>query len=124
MLYAIIGQFVPDSLERRMAARPAHVARLHALQDEGRLILAGPFPAVEEAIQPRDMGGVGNLREPVGYQRSEVDDAHDEAAEPLNIHLNFDVVPAPIEQLGLATFELNEGRAVVLGEEAIAYSQH
>lgn len=60
MLYAIIGQFVPDSLERRMAARPAHVARLHALQNEGRLILAGPFPAVD-AADPGAAGFFGSL---------------------------------------------------------------
>jgi uncharacterized protein YciI len=47
MLYVIIGNDVPDSLELRKNARPAHVARLQALQDEGRLILAGPCPAVD-----------------------------------------------------------------------------
>jgi len=55
MWYTIIGQDVPNSLEKRMAARPAHVARLQALQDEGRLLLAGPFPAVDAA----DPGGAG-----------------------------------------------------------------
>ena len=51
MLYSIIGHDVPDSLEKRLAARPAHIARLQALQTEGRLILAGPFPAID-AIDP------------------------------------------------------------------------
>ena len=51
MLYAIFGNDVPDSLERRKVARPAHLARLQALQDEGRLLLAGPFPAVD-AVDP------------------------------------------------------------------------
>ena len=45
MLYAIIGQDVPNNLEKRIAARPAHLSRLHILQDEGRLLLAGPFLA-------------------------------------------------------------------------------
>lgn len=60
MLYAIIGQFTPDSLEKRMAARPAHVARLQALQEQGRLILAGPFPAVD-AADPGAAGYFGSL---------------------------------------------------------------
>jgi uncharacterized protein YciI len=60
MLYTIIGQDVPDSLEYRKAARPAHVARLQALQDEGRLLLAGPFPAVD-ANDPGAAGFTGSL---------------------------------------------------------------
>ncbi len=60
MLYAIFGNDVPDSLERRMAARPAHLARLKALQDEGRLLLAGPFPGVD-AVDPGPAGFTGSL---------------------------------------------------------------
>ncbi len=60
MLYAIFGQDVPDSLEKRTAARPAHLARLKALQDEGRLLLAGPFPAVD-AVDPGPAGFTGSL---------------------------------------------------------------
>ena len=60
MLYAIIGHDVPDSLDKRMAARPAHLARLQALQEEGRLLLAGPFPAVD-AIDPGAAGFTGSL---------------------------------------------------------------
>ncbi len=60
MLYAIFGQDVADSLERRLAARPAHVARLQALQEQGRLILAGPFPAVD-AVDPAAAGFSGSL---------------------------------------------------------------
>ncbi len=60
MLYAIFGNDVPDSLERRKVARPAHLARLQALQDEGRLLLAGPFPAVD-AIDPGLAGFTGTL---------------------------------------------------------------
>lgn len=60
MLYAIIGHDTPDSLEKRIAARPAHLARLQALQDEGRLLLAGPFPAVD-ATDPGVAGFTGSL---------------------------------------------------------------
>lgn len=60
MLYAITGQDVPDSLDQRLAARPAHVARLQALQEQGRLILAGPFPAVD-ALDPGTAGFSGSL---------------------------------------------------------------
>ena len=60
MLYAIIGQDVPDSLEKRMSVRPAHVERLQNLQDEGRLMIAGPFPAVD-AIDPGTAGFTGSL---------------------------------------------------------------
>jgi uncharacterized protein YciI len=45
--YAIIGEDTPDSLSRRLAARPAHLERLQALKDAGRLLLAGPFPALD-----------------------------------------------------------------------------
>ncbi|HEY9198615.1 MAG TPA: YciI family protein, partial [Gammaproteobacteria bacterium] len=47
MLYAIISRDNDGSLEKRLAARPAHLARLEALRDEGRLILAGPHPAID-----------------------------------------------------------------------------
>jgi hypothetical protein len=60
MLYAIIGHDLPDSLDKRIAARPAHLARLQALQDEGRLLLAGPFPAVD-AVDPGAAGFTGSL---------------------------------------------------------------
>ena len=60
MLYAIIGQDVPDSLDKRMAVRPAHLARLQALQNEGRLLLAGPFPSVD-ALDPGAAGFTGSL---------------------------------------------------------------
>ena len=60
MLYAIIGHDTPNSLEKRLATRPAHVARLQALQADGRLILAGPFPAVD-ANDPGAAGFTGSL---------------------------------------------------------------
>ena len=60
MLYAIVGQDVPDSLAARLAARPAHVERLKTLQQEGRMILAGPFPAIDSP-DPGPAGFSGSL---------------------------------------------------------------
>ncbi len=60
MLYMIIGEDVANSLEKRMAVRPAHVERLKALQAAGRLILAGPNPAID-AADPGPAGFSGSL---------------------------------------------------------------
>lgn len=60
MLYAIIATDTEDSLPRRKNAREAHLARLDALRDEGRLVLAGPFPAVD-GNDPGDAGFTGSL---------------------------------------------------------------
>lgn len=60
MLYAIVGEDATDSLEQRLASRPAHLARLQQLQDEGRLILAGPMPAID-ASDPGPAGYCGSL---------------------------------------------------------------
>jgi uncharacterized protein YciI len=60
VLYAIISANVADSLEKRLSARPAHLKRLQALQDEGRLLLAGPHPAVD-SDNPGDAGFTGSL---------------------------------------------------------------
>ena len=60
MLYAIVGQDVPDSLTQRLAARPAHIDRLHALQQAGRLLLAGPFPNID-GNDPGSAGFSGSL---------------------------------------------------------------
>jgi uncharacterized protein YciI len=60
MFYAIVGQDVPDSLDKRLAARPAHLERLHALQQAGRLLLAGPFPAID-SNDPGTAGFSGSL---------------------------------------------------------------
>ncbi|MFM2397390.1 MAG: hypothetical protein RLZZ144_640 [Pseudomonadota bacterium] len=60
MLYTIIGHDTPNSLENRLTIRPAHVARLQALQADGRLVLAGPFPAVD-SNEPGAAGFTGSL---------------------------------------------------------------
>jgi len=60
MFYALIGRDHPGTLEARLAARPAHLERLHALQAEGRLLLAGPLPAID-SHDPGPAGFVGSL---------------------------------------------------------------
>jgi len=60
MWYAIISEDIEDTLEKRLAARPDHVARLTALVDEGRLLLAGPHPAVDSP-DPGPAGFTGSL---------------------------------------------------------------
>ena len=60
MLYAIIGEDVPNSLERRLSVRPAHLARLEARKNEGRLFVAGPFPA-SDCNDPGPAGFSGSL---------------------------------------------------------------
>ena len=60
MLYAIIGEDRAGTLEQRLAARPAHVVRLLALQQDGRLILAGPCPAIDSP-DPGAAGFSGSL---------------------------------------------------------------
>ena len=60
MLYAIIAEDDANSLEKRLAARPAHLQRLQTLQSEGRLILAGPHPAIDSE-DPGPAGFSGSL---------------------------------------------------------------
>ncbi len=60
MLYMICATDVADSLEKRLAARPAHLERLNALKDAGRLVMAGPFPAVDSP-DPGPAGFTGSL---------------------------------------------------------------
>ncbi|MEG5548191.1 YciI family protein [Enterobacter wuhouensis] len=55
MLYVIYSEDNADSLEKRLSVRPAHLARLQLLQDEGRLLTAGPMPAVDS----NDPGAAG-----------------------------------------------------------------
>jgi len=60
MFYAIISQDVEESLERRLSVRTDHIARLQALQDEGRMLIAGPHPAIDSE-DPGPAGFTGSL---------------------------------------------------------------
>lgn len=60
MWYSIIAEDTPNSLEKRLQARPEHLARLTTLQNEGRLMLAGPFPAID-SVDPGPAGFSGSL---------------------------------------------------------------
>ncbi len=60
MLYAILSVDVEDSLEKRKSARPAHLERLQELQNAGRLIIAGPHPAID-SNDPAEAGFTGSL---------------------------------------------------------------
>ena len=60
MLYVLVGEDRPDSLPQRLAARPAHLARLRALQAEGRMVLGGPMPALDTP-DPGPSGFSGSL---------------------------------------------------------------
>ncbi|MEL0551263.1 YciI family protein [Klebsiella sp. B345] len=59
MLYVIYAEDIADSLEKRMSVRPAHLARLQLLRDEGRLLTAGPMPAVD-SNEPGAAGFTGS----------------------------------------------------------------
>ena len=77
--YAIISEDVTNSLPLRQAARPAHLARLQALQDAGRLLIAGPFPAID-SMDPGSAGFTGSL---VVAEFASLNDAQDWAdADP------------------------------------------
>ncbi|MBD8880883.1 MULTISPECIES: YciI family protein [Rhodanobacter] len=60
MWFAIIAQDHPGSLDKRLAARPEHLERLNKMQEEGRLLLAGPFPAIESE-NPGPAGFTGSM---------------------------------------------------------------
>lgn len=60
MLYSIVGTDVENSLQARLAARPEHVNRLNALKDEGKLVLAGPNPAIDSE-EPGENGFTGSI---------------------------------------------------------------
>jgi len=60
MLYAIISQDIEDSLDKRMSVRDAHVERLNILKNAGRLVLAGPHPAIDNN-EPGQAGFTGSL---------------------------------------------------------------
>jgi len=93
MLYAIIAQDVENSLKDRLAARPKHLERLDALQDQGRLILAGPHPAID-CEDPGEAGFSGSL---VVAEFESLEDAQDWAdADPYvaaGVYANVTVKP-------------------------------
>lgn len=60
MLFMIVGEDVDNSLEKRLQARPAHIERLKAMQEQGRIVLAGPNPAIESE-DPGEAGFTGSL---------------------------------------------------------------
>lgn len=60
MWYAIVSEDVENSLAKRQSARPAHLQRLQVLKDEGRLLVAGPFPAIDSEA-PGEAGFTGSL---------------------------------------------------------------
>lgn len=60
MLYAILSEDVENSLDKRLSARPEHLARLQILQNEGRLVIAGPHPAIDSE-DPGPAGFSGSL---------------------------------------------------------------
>jgi uncharacterized protein YciI len=76
MWYAILGHDVPDSLPKRLAVRAEHLARLQDLQNQGRLLVAGPFPAVD-AVDPGSAGFTGSL---IVAEFSNLQEAQDWAA--------------------------------------------
>ena len=79
MWYSIYSKDKPDSLKARMAARPAHVDRLTSLMNEGRLLLAGPRPAID-STDPGPAGFLGSL---VVVQFASLEEAQDWAnADP------------------------------------------
>lgn len=76
MLYVIIGEDAENTLEQRRSARPAHLQRLNDLRDQGRLILAGPFPAIDNE-DPGPAGFTGSL---IVAEFSSLEEAQDWAA--------------------------------------------
>ncbi|MBR0565287.1 YciI family protein [Azoarcus sp. L1K30] len=77
MFYVLMGEDVPNSLEKRMAARPEHLARLEKLRDEGRVLLVGPLPAIDSP-DPGPAGFTGSL---VVAEFASLSDAQDWMAE-------------------------------------------
>ena len=60
MFYAIISEDVSNSLDKRKLARPDHLARLQLLKEQGRLLIAGPHPAIDNE-DPGEAGFTGSL---------------------------------------------------------------
>lgn len=93
MLYCIVGKDIPNSLEKRLSVRPAHIARLTELQNAGKLILCGPFPAID-SNDPGPAGFTGSL---IVAEFSSLEDAKSWAdADPYitaGVYAEFDVKP-------------------------------
>lgn len=93
MYYAFFCQDNPDSLAKRQAARPDHLARLNALKDQGRLLIAGPLPAIDSDA-PGDAGFSGSL---VVAEFASLEAAQEwAAADPYvaaGVYANVDVKP-------------------------------
>lgn len=60
MLYVIIGEDTPGSLDKRMASRPEHLERIKPLVDAGRVVIAGPMSAIDDE-NPGDAGFTGSV---------------------------------------------------------------
>jgi len=82
MFYAIIATDIENSLEKRLATRPAHLERLNALLNEGRLILAGPHPAIDTE-DPGEAGFSGSL---IVAEFNSLEDAQAWAADDPYLH--------------------------------------
>lgn len=93
MWYAIVGRDHPESLARRAASRDAHLARLEALREQGRLLLAGPFPAIDS----EDPGPAGHAGSLVVAEFRDLEEARAWAAEDpyvaANVYERVDVHP-------------------------------
>lgn len=93
MLYSIIGTDVPNSLALRLSVRPKHIERLKLLNNEGRLILAGPNPAID-SIDPGDAGFTGSI---IIAEFNHLDDAkqwaNDDPYVAAGVYSHVDVKP-------------------------------
>ncbi|NVJ61730.1 MAG: YciI family protein [Gammaproteobacteria bacterium] len=77
MWYVIYAEDKPDSLDKRLEARPAHLERLELLKAQGRLFVAGPCPAVD-ALDPGTAGFTGSL---IIAEFDDLDDAQNWAGQ-------------------------------------------
>jgi len=93
VLYVIYAEDTPDSLEKRLSVRPAHLARLQLLRDEGKLIIAGPMPAVDS----NDPGAAGFTGSTVIAEFSSLEEAeswaNDDPYVAANVYQNVTVKP-------------------------------
>ncbi len=97
MYYVIIATDKPDSLENRLAARPDHVARLEALREAGRLLTAGPCPALDA----EDPGGAGFTGSVIIAEFESLDAAQHWAADDPYVHAGVytDVAVKPFKKV-------------------------